>query len=312
MPNVRGDVTPLDERHARDAVNTIGGLAHDRARFVEWLAPFLPVGFYYKAFHGRGFPALGATHPRDCPGSAGSRATAPRERTPKRYAFCDVLVIGAGPSGLAAALSAADAGARVLLVDENARAGGSGRWSGAATGEIDSLVDRAARDACHRVRCPRTYAAGYYADHWVALVEPTRMTKVRAGAVVFATGVIEQPAVFRNNDLPGVMRARRRSGCCIAMRSRPASAWRSSRRTARATNWRARCARSASPWPPCSTCARDAAATRTGSPACVASRASLPKKRRRQARIGARRCVYTSPPIPRVKRPRKRSPAMRC
>ena len=50
-----------------------------------------------------------------------------------------------------------------------------------------------------------TYAAGYYADHWVALVEPQRMTKVRAGAVVFATGVLEQPAVFRNNDLPGVM-----------------------------------------------------------------------------------------------------------
>ena len=50
-----------------------------------------------------------------------------------------------------------------------------------------------------------TYAAGYYADRWVALVEPSRMTKVRAGAIVFATGVIEQPAVFRNNDLPGVM-----------------------------------------------------------------------------------------------------------
>ena len=50
-------------------------------------------------------------------------ANAPRARTPKRYAFCDVLVIGAGLSGLAAALSAADAGARVLLVDENARVG---------------------------------------------------------------------------------------------------------------------------------------------------------------------------------------------
>jgi sarcosine oxidase subunit alpha len=50
-----------------------------------------------------------------------------------------------------------------------------------------------------------TYVAGVYADRWVALVEPTRMTKVRAGAVVFATGVIEQPAVFRNNDLPGVL-----------------------------------------------------------------------------------------------------------
>ena len=81
-------------------------------------------------------------------------ATAPRERSAKRYAFCDVLVIGAGPSGLAAALSAADAGARVLLVDENARAGGSGRWSGAANGEIDSLVDRVARDACTSSCCP--------------------------------------------------------------------------------------------------------------------------------------------------------------
>ena len=131
-------------------------------------------------------------------------ANAPRTRTPKRYAFCDVLVIGAGPSGLAAALSAADAGARVLLVDENARAGGCGRWSGASAGEIESLIDRVAASSSIEL-LTSTYAAGYYADHWVALVEPTRMTKVRAGAVVFATGVIEQPAVFRNNDLPGVM-----------------------------------------------------------------------------------------------------------
>ena len=52
-----------------------------------------------------------------------------------------------------------------------------------------------------------TVAAGYYADHWLALAEPKRMTKMRAKAVVFATGVIEQPAVFRNNDLPGVLLA---------------------------------------------------------------------------------------------------------
>ena len=71
-------------------------------------------------------------------------------RTPKRYAFCDVLVIGAGPSGLAAALSAADAGARVLLVDENARAGGCGPLDVAPPpGEIDTLVES-------RGRSPRT------------------------------------------------------------------------------------------------------------------------------------------------------------
>ena len=73
-----------------------------------------------------------------------------------------------------------------------------------SAGEIESIIDRVAASSSIEL-LTSTYAAGYYADHWVALVEPTRMTKVRAGAVVFATGVIEQPAVFRNNDLPGVM-----------------------------------------------------------------------------------------------------------
>ena len=110
-----------------------------------------------------------------------------------------------GPSGLAAALSAADAGARVLLVDENARAGGCGTLERRRRQtSSQSLIDRVAAIPSIELLLS-TYAAGYYADHWVALVEPTRMTKVRAGAVVFATGVIEQPAVFRNNDLPGVL-----------------------------------------------------------------------------------------------------------
>ena len=48
-------------------------------------------------------------------------------------------------------------------------------------------------------------ASGYYADHWVALVDSIRLSKTRARAVIFATGAHEQPAVFYNNDLPGVM-----------------------------------------------------------------------------------------------------------
>jgi len=203
VPNVRGDVTALEAGMRVTAVNTVGGLARDRARFVEWLAPFLPVGFYYKAFHGRAFPRW-EQRIRAMSGLGAITGNAPRIRTPKRYAFCDVLVIGAGPSGLAAALSAADTGARVLLVDENARAGGCGSWGGASAQEIESIIDRV--EAAPNIELLLgTHAAGFYADHWVALVEPTRMTKVRAGSVVFATGVIEQPAVFRNNDLPGVM-----------------------------------------------------------------------------------------------------------
>jgi sarcosine oxidase subunit alpha len=203
VPNVRGDVTALTDGMRMDAVNTFGGLKRDYARFIEWLAPFLPVGFYYKAFHGRNFPRW-EQRIRAMSGLGRIAADAPRARTPKRYAFCDVLVIGAGASGLASALSAADAGARVLLVDENARAGGSACWTGAAADEADALVRRVAGNPNIEL-LTGTFAAGVYADRWVALVESSRMTKVRAGAVVFATGVIEQPAVFRNNDLPGVL-----------------------------------------------------------------------------------------------------------
>jgi len=202
VPNVRGDVTPLADGMRAAAVNTFGGLARDRARRLEWLARFLPVGFYYKAFHGRGF-ARWERRIRYLSGLGRIQARADSQRTDKQYRFCDVLVIGAGPSGLAAAQSAADAGARVLLVDENARPGGSLPWSG-ATGAGSQLLDRVNTHPNIELLCA-TYAAGYYADHWVALIEPARMSKVRAGAVVFATGLIEQPAVFRNNDLPGVL-----------------------------------------------------------------------------------------------------------
>ncbi len=203
VPNVRGDVTPLAAANHVFAVNTRGGLARDRTRFMEWFAPFLPVGFYYKAFHGRNFPRW-ERRIRALSGLGAIHAQAARARTPKRYAFCDVLVIGAGPSGLGAALAAADTGARVLLVDENARAGGCGMWSGATPEELAVLVRRVNENPAIEILLS-TCAAGYYADRWVALIEPSRMTKVRAGAVVFATGVIEQPAVFRNNDLPGVL-----------------------------------------------------------------------------------------------------------
>jgi sarcosine oxidase, subunit alpha len=203
VPNVRGDVTPLVSGSQVWAVNTRGGVESDRNRFIEWLAPFLPVGFYYKAFHGRGF-ARWERRIRAISGLGSIRADAPRQRTPKRYAFCDVLVVGGGISGMTAALSAADAGARVMLVDENARLGGSARWSGVAASELAALLARVQASANIEV-LPSTTAAGYYADHWLALVDHERMTKVRAGAVVFATGVLEQPAVFRNNDIPGVL-----------------------------------------------------------------------------------------------------------
>jgi sarcosine oxidase subunit alpha len=136
--------------------------------------------------------------------------TTPHLRTPKGYDFCDVLVIGAGAAGLAAALAAAEAGAQVVVVDENARAGGSAAYQRA--GKLDNFLRiKALLDAVaahpHIRLLENTVAAAYYADQWVPLVDAGKMTKMRARSVIVASGAFEQPAVFHNNDLPGVMLA---------------------------------------------------------------------------------------------------------
>src|SRR6202790_2754912 len=198
VPNVRGDVTLLRDGMRVSAINTFGGLAHDKARVLDRFSRLLPVGFYYKAFHSkRLFPRWERMF-RALTGLGWVSLDAAREATPKRYGFCDVLVIGGGPSGLSAALAAAEAGAKVALVDESLRLEGNG---------APPAWVRAVHNSPSIAVYPATVAAGCYAHHWVALASPTCMTKMRAKAVVFATGVIEQPAVFRNNDLPGVMLA---------------------------------------------------------------------------------------------------------
>ncbi|MDR0673588.1 MAG: (2Fe-2S)-binding protein [Zoogloeaceae bacterium] len=213
-PNIRGDARLLEAGMNLTVVNTFGGgVDHDNGRFLGLISRFLPVGFYYKAFHTRAFFPLWEKVFRLTTGLGKVDFATPRKRTAKAYDFCDVLVVGGGPSGLAAASAAAKAGARVAIVEENARLGGSGVYQlGADDGRaarLDTLLDKVGTADNVRV-ITNHYAAGYYKDHWLPLVAQTPeapLTKMRARAVIVASGAFEQPAVFHANDLPGVMLA---------------------------------------------------------------------------------------------------------
>lgn len=194
--NLRGDELPLADGLDLRAVNTLGGVRRDLLAVLGRLSAFTPVGFYYKAMHTprwlsplyeRGLRALAGLGRVPGDGRRGGGRRPPP--SPKDYAFCDVLVVGAGPAGVAAANAAAEQGAAVMLVES------SGRLDGSVTEAVGSGVERRFGAAC----------VGVYADLWAAVVDARRLTKVRARSLVVAAGCQDQPAVFGNNDLPGVM-----------------------------------------------------------------------------------------------------------
>jgi sarcosine oxidase, subunit alpha len=137
------------------------------------------------------------------------------------HAHCDVLVVGAGPSGLEAAVAAVRDGARVVLVDDQPEPGG--RSLGRAGGPPESVAAAVAELAGYPDgrRLARTTAFGHYDDGFVLALErrtdhrgaaPTglarhRIWRIRAGEVVLATGAHERPIVFADNDRPGIMLA---------------------------------------------------------------------------------------------------------
>ncbi len=121
----------------------------------------------------------------------------------------DVLVVGAGPAGLAAAEAAASAGARTLLCDEQDRAGGSllaDPRHGLA--DADRRAEAARRAGARTLH--RTTAVGYYPEDGGALIlaGPDRLARARARRIVYATGGYAQNLLFASNDRPGVMAAR--------------------------------------------------------------------------------------------------------
>ncbi len=209
-PNVLADRRRIEDGLAVTGQNYRGSLDADRDSWLEMLGRFMPVGFYYKAFYKRGSWKYWEPIIRDRAGLGKVDPTAHHGYYDKEYLFADVAVIGGGPAGLSAALEAAKAGGEVILVDDWPIVGGSlgyARFDGEGRKADALLADLAAQvEATASIRVmDDTICTGWFADNWLPLIRGNRFYKLRAGAAVIATGSLEQPAVFRNNDLPGVM-----------------------------------------------------------------------------------------------------------
>jgi sarcosine oxidase subunit alpha len=189
----------------------------------------LPAGFYNKTFLGpnAAWKRLYEPNIRAMAGLGRAPTLPDPDRYAQRYAHCDVLVVGSGPAGLAAALAAAASGARVILCDEQAEFGGSLLAEDEAmieggSAEAFRTASLATLAAAPRVRLlARTTAFGYFPHNMIGLAERItdhlaapdprlpreRLWQVRAREVVLATGAHERPLVFPENDRPGIMLA---------------------------------------------------------------------------------------------------------
>ena len=206
-PNVAADLAPIAPGLAVTGQNYSGSLDRDRRQLLGAVGGFLPVGFYYRAFYRpRGAWKFWQPVIRELAGLGKVDRDARHGYYDKQYLHADVAVIGGGLAGMTAALQAAEAGLEVILIEENPRLGGALAYARPAAGApaCDELV--AAIEAAANITVLTGAACtGRFADNWLAVVRGNRLYKLRAGQVIVATGSIEQPMVFRNNDLPGIL-----------------------------------------------------------------------------------------------------------
>ncbi len=226
-PNVRATVQELHEGLVATSQNRRGSLRHDLMAINDLASPLLAAGFYYKTFMWpKAFwekvyePAI-----RHSAGLGRLSMEPDPDSYDKGFLFADLLIIGAGPAGLAAALAAGRTGARVILCEEDFKTGGrlnaerysvddadAAHWAATTT---ESLRNMSNVRVMTRTSVYGAYDHGVYGalervtDHVGAVTGCARQVlwRIRATRCVLSAGATERPIAFTNNDRPGIMLA---------------------------------------------------------------------------------------------------------
>jgi sarcosine oxidase subunit alpha len=202
-PNTRATMAEIFEGLEAASQNRGVSLKYDPLAVNNWLSPFLVAGFYYKTFMWpSGFwEKIYEPMIRRAAGLGRNAGMPDPDCYEKTTEFCDVLVIGGGADGAAAAIAAAEAGQRVILCDENAPLYAL---------QLPESVRLFSRTTVLGVYDGGTYAAlERLTDHLPSSSAPRqRLVRIIAKRSVLATGALERPIAFGHNDLPGVMLSR--------------------------------------------------------------------------------------------------------
>ena len=225
-PNANATEVELVEGLIVKSQNCWPSVSFDFGEINNLFQKFFPAGFYYKTFMWPKSFWYKVYEPiiRKAAGLGVAPLKPDPDRYEHKYEYCDVLIAGSGPSGLASALAAAKNGARVILAEDKSRFGGSllvdevtignkkgKEWADEAISQLKSMPNVIVKN--------RSQVFGYYDHNMMVMFEKTRdhienpnkftprqkLWYIRAKEIVISTGSLERPLIFGNNDRPGIL-----------------------------------------------------------------------------------------------------------